>query len=323
MRRREFITLLGSMAAFPLTASSQEAGRIYRIGNLTGSPRGAPHYIAFFDELRRAGFVEGQNLTGDARGFELRDEQFAEIALELVKAQVDAIVCGGDVAIRAAQRATATIPIVALTDDMLGQGFVRSLARPGGNITGISILATELDGKRQEILIEAVPRLRHMAALADADTTRPRHVQALQDAARARGVELSIHRVGKPEEIAPAIDAAKVLGAVALNVLASAFLFNNRQVIMRHVAALQMPAIYQWPEIAEEGGFAAYGPRIVQIFREMRAPLLVKILRGAKPADLPVEQPTKFALVINLKAAKALGLTIPPTLIARADEVVE
>src|SRR6266508_2555551 len=173
---------------------------------MTPSTRDAPHYVALFDELRRHGFVEGENLTVEGRGFAGRTEQFPDIAVELVKAKVDVIFCAGDVAIRAAQQATATIPILAVTDDMVGSGILRSLAQPGRNTTGVSILATELDGKRQEILIEAVPGLRRMAALADVDTTSPRQLQGLQDAARARGVELSVHRIAKAEDIAPAID---------------------------------------------------------------------------------------------------------------------
>ena len=201
---------------------------------------------------------------------------------------------------------------------MVGSGLVSSLARPGGNTTGISVLATELDGKRQEILIELVPGLRRMAALADFNTTTSPQLQALQDAARARGVDLSIYRIARPEEIAPAIDAAKASDVAALNVLASPVLGQNCFIIMQRVAALRLPTIYQWPETAEEGGFVAYGPRLVDTFRELMTPQLVKLLRGAKAADLPIEQPTKFELVINLKTAKALGLTIPELFLLRA-----
>jgi ABC-type uncharacterized transport system substrate-binding protein len=201
---------------------------------------------------------------------------------------------------------------------------VNSLARPGGNTTGISLLATELDSKRQDILIEAVPRLRRMAALADdANTTTPQHLQALQDAARARGVELSIHRVAKSEEVMPAIDAVKTSNGAALNVLASPLLFANRRVIMERAAGLRLPAVYQWPEMAEEGGLIAYGPRIVEIFRQILARQLVKLLRGARPADVPVEQPTAFELVINLQTAKAIGHEVPAGLVLRADKVIE
>ena len=230
--------------------------------------------------------------------------------MELIKAKVDVIFCAGDVAVRAAQQATATIPILAVTDDMVGSGLVRSLAQPGGNTTGVSILATELDGKRQDILIEAVPGLRRMAALADNRST-PKQLQALQDAARARGVELLIHRVAKSEEVMPAIDAAKSSEAAALNVLSSPLLFANRRVIIERTAALRLPAVYQWAEMAEEGGLIAYGPRIIQMFRELGSRQLIKLFRGVRPFDLPVEQPTRFELAINLQTAKAIGHEIP------------
>jgi putative ABC transport system substrate-binding protein len=162
-----------------------------------------------------------------------------------------------------------------------------------------------------------------MAALADANATSASRLRALQDAVRERNVELSLHLVKKPEEIAAALEAAKASGAAALNVLASPFLYNNRRMIIQRTAELRLPAIYQFPEMATEGAFAAYGPRIVTLYGNMVALKLVKLLRGAKPADLPVEQPTKFELTINLKTANALGMTVPPTLLARADEVIE
>jgi putative tryptophan/tyrosine transport system substrate-binding protein len=324
MKRREFITLVGgATVAWPLAARAQEPGRIYRLGTLQLSPRSLPNHVAFYAELQRLGFIEGQNLVVDERGYGLHVEQLADHAAEIVKAQVDVILATGDSAIRAAQQATTTIPILAFTDDMLGSKFVSSLAKPGGNTTGVSVLATELDGKRQDILIEAVPGLRHIAAVADSNTTAPRQLQALQDAARARGVELSIYAVAKPNEIAAAIDAAKKADAAALNVLASPLLFADRQVIMERATALHLPAIYQWPEVAEQGGLLGYGPRLVLIYREILARQMVALLRGTKPGDIPVEQPTKFELVINLKTAKALGLSIPNTLLATADEVIE
>lgn len=313
---------LGSLCG-PLIARGQEPGRTYRVGGLYASGRDAPQHVAFFDELRRNGFILGENLNVDPRGYGVRPEQFADIAVELANAKVDLIMCGGDPAIRAAQRASARIPIVALTDDMVGSGLVRSLANPGGNTTGVSILATQLDGKRQEILMEMVPGLRRMAALADSNTTGARQLQALQDAARTRGVELSLYRVAKPEEIVPAIDAAKSAGAAALNVLATPLLFSNRRIIFERAAALRLPGMYQWPEMAEEGGLVAYGPRITDIFRELMTRQVVKVLRGARPADLPIEQPTKFDLVINVKTAKALGLAVPRPVLLRADQLIE
>jgi putative tryptophan/tyrosine transport system substrate-binding protein len=323
MIRREFITLLGGAAAWPFAASGQEFGRIYRVGALIVSPRDAPHHVAFFDELRRLGFIDGQNLAVDVGGYSLSIERLAGHAADLVKGQVDVILATGDEAVRSAQRATTTIPILAITDDMVGQGLVHSLAKPGGNTTGITILASELDGKRQEILIEAVSGLRRIAALVDSNTTTPSQLRVLEDAARARGVELSIHQVAWREEIGSAIDAAKAAGAGALNVLASTLLFNSRAFILNRVEALRLPAVYQFPEMAEQGGLIAYGPPLVPLFREIMSRQLAKLLRGSKPADLPVEQPTKFELVINLKTAKALGLEIAPTLLGRADKVIE
>jgi putative tryptophan/tyrosine transport system substrate-binding protein len=323
MRRREFITLIGASVTCPFAALAQEPGRIYRVGGVSSSPRNAAHFVAMFDELRRAGFVSGQNLTIDWHSYGARTDLIPEFAAELAKRRLDVLVMNGDAAIRAAQQATTTIPILGITEDMVGSGLVDSLARPSSNTTGTSIFAPELDGKRQEILIEAVTELHRMAALADSKATGTRELMALQDAARARGVELYVHQVATAEEITPAIDAAKASGAAALNVLSSPFLYGNRRTIMQRVAALGLPAIYQFPEEAEEGGFVAYGPRLIQIFRELAAQQLVKLLRGMKPGDIPVEQPTKFELVVNLKTANALGITVPATLVARADRVIE
>ena len=191
------------------------------------------------------------------------------------------------------------------------------MAHPDGNTTDVSILATELDGKRQEVLIEAVPRLRRMAALADTNTTPIAKLQTLQEAAAARNIALSIHQITRGEEIAAAIDMAKGSGATALNVLASPML------IIDSVAALGLPAIYEWPEMAEEGGLVAYGPRLIDIFRDLQARQLAQLFRGVKPADIPIEQPTEFELVINLKTANALGIAMPATLVARADKVID
>jgi putative tryptophan/tyrosine transport system substrate-binding protein len=323
MRRREFVWLLGAAAVGgPFATRAQEAGRTYSVGGVTASPRNAPIIVAMFDELRRVGFIEGQNLTIDWRTYGANADLIPELTAALVKAHVDVICAAGDPAIRMAQGATKTIPILGITEDMVAAGLVNSLARPGGNTTGLSILATELDGKRQEILIEVVDGIRHMAVLADPNTASL-HIQALDEAARARGVELSVYRAARAEEILAAIDAAKASGAEAINILSSAYFWGNRQIIMQHVAALRLPAMYHLPEFAKEGGLLAYGPRAVQIFREVVAPQLVKLLRGVKPADLPVLQPTRFDLVINLKTAKALGLTVPESFLIRADEVIE
>jgi len=324
MNRRDFITLLGgAVAAWPFLAWGQETGRIYRVGALFASARDAPQHVAFFDELRRLGFIDGQNLAVDALGYSLPAERFTVHAADLVSGSVDLILAGGDAAVRAAQQATKSIPILAFTDDMVGQGFVQSLAKPGGNTTGVSILASELDGKRQEILIEAVPGVRRIAALVDSNTTTLSQLRVLEDAARARGVELSVHQVEWREEIGNAIDAAKTSGAGALNVLGSSILFNSRAFIFQRVAALRLPTVYQFPEMAEQGGLIGYGPLIVQLFRDVMSRQLAKLLRGARPSDLPVEQPTKFELVVNLRTATAMGYELPTGLVLRADKVIE
>src|SRR5262249_2223005 len=282
----------------------------------------APATTAFFDELRAHGFVEGQNLAIVPGGFGVGNERIDDLVPTLVKAAPDVILAGGDVVPRALQNATRTIPIVVITEDMVAAGFAASLARPGGNITGISLMSTELDGKRQDILVEAVPSAARIAALADSNVATLRHVQALEAAARSHGKELLIVRAAKAEELVPAISDASTRGAGALNVLSSPMLSPNRRIIMERAAQLRLPAVYQWPETAEEGGLLGYGPRIVDMFRQ-RARIVARILTGTKPADLPVEQPTTFELVINLPPAKAIGHEAPAGLVLRADKVIE
>jgi putative ABC transport system substrate-binding protein len=277
---------------------------------------------AFFDELRLAGFVEGQNLSVAQTGFGTRNEQIAERAAEVVRVAPDVIVSGPLPHTRALQLLTQSIPLVGMTEDMVAENLVTSLARPGGNTTGISLLSPELDSKRQEILVEAVPRVRRVAALVDAGITLLRHVQALEDAAKARGVALTAFGVATGDDIVPAMERAKASGAEALNVLATPLFFAHQNTIIEHAAALRLPAIYQWPHMAEQGGLLAYGPRFEQVYRQ-RARMVIKLLRGAKPAELPVEQPTVFELVINLQTAKGIGLQIPEALIQRADKVIE
>ena len=284
--------------------------------------RSEPAMVAFFDEMRLHGFVEGQNLAIVPGGFQARNEQIDELVSTLVKAAPDVIVAGGDFGTRALQKATKTIPLIIMTEDVVAAGFAASLAQPGGNITGISLMSPDLDGKRQDILIEAVPHVRRIAALADSNVATLRHLQALEDTARTRGTELLVVRAAKPEDLVPALNDAKARGAGAVNVLSSPMLHLNRRVIIERAAELRLPAIYQWPETAEEGGLLAYGPRFTRIFRQ-RAQMTIKVLRGAKPADLPVEQPTTFEFVINLKTAKAIGHEVPAGLVLRADKLLE
>jgi putative tryptophan/tyrosine transport system substrate-binding protein len=253
MRRREFVALMGASATWPFAALAQEPGRTYRLGCLFSVPRDNPVYMAFLDKLRRRGFIEGQNLTVEFRTFGQHVDLMAQYAAELVNAHVDVIATGGEEAVRAVQQATKTIPIVAIVGDMLGSGLVNSLARPDGNTTGVSILAFQAEGKRQDILIEAVPGLRLMAVLTDVNYTKFANLEALEDAARAHNIEFSIHRVARAEEIAAAIDSAQASGATALNTISSPLFYAYRHLIMERAAAARLPTIYEFPETAEEG----------------------------------------------------------------------
>jgi len=323
MRRREFLALAGASVTWPFAALAQQPGRTYRLGFLGLGPREHPLNVQFLDELRRLGFAEGQNLTVEFRTYKNLD-LISQYAAELVNARSDAIVVVGEDAIRAVQRATKTIPIIAFGIDLLGSGFVNSMSRPDGNTTGVSILAFDTNGKRQDILIEAAPGLRLMAVLVDVNYAESlAQLAPLQEAARAHGIEFSIHRVARSEEIAAAIDSAQASGATALNILASPLFWASRHLIMERAVAARLPTIYEPPETAEEGGFAAYGPRSGQLYLTIMPRQVVQLFRGTKVADIPVEQPTKFELVINLKTAKAMGVTVPEGLLARADKVIE
>jgi len=325
VRRRALLRVIGGVSAGALARSrfglAQAPGRVYRIGIMAGTRDDEVPWPPFFDELARLGFVEGKNLQIEGY-FAMQDENAPAVATILTAKAVDAIVTGGYRRTRAAQIATRSIPILTVADDLILVGLVDSLAHPGGNTTGISILATELDSKRQELLLELVPGAQRIAALADPNVTRPEHFSTLVGQAREHGVACSIHIVGNPQQIIPSIEAAHAEGAQGLNVLASPLLNANQQLIIERTAAFKLPAIYQWPEVAEAGGLAAYGPNYKQLYRQ-HARQLAKLLGGTKPADMPVEQPTKFELVISLKTAKALGLTVPQSLIARADELME
>jgi putative ABC transport system substrate-binding protein len=221
MRRREFIGLAGAAAAWPLMAQAQEAGRTYRLGFLFSNTRYQPDFAAMFESLRRSGYIEGQNLIVDWRAYGRQPDRAPELAAELVKAKPDVLYATTEIGIKAMLRATTTIPIVGLTQDMVGSGFATSLAHPTGNVTGVSLLQSELDGKRQEILCDALPGLKHMAALKDTNNTAEARLLEMRDAMHARGGELSVYRVAKPDEIGPAIASAKAAGAEALNVLSS------------------------------------------------------------------------------------------------------
>jgi putative ABC transport system substrate-binding protein len=311
---------LGTLAA-PLAAEAQQAGKIPRIGVLQVWSSADPMIELIRQALREVGYVEGQTIAIEFRSAEGKTERLPALAADLVQLKIDAIMTFGDPAIRAAQQATRTIPIVAATDDLVGAGLVASLARPGGNTTGVSILAPELNVKRLELVKETLPRVSRFAALWDPGTGTF-HLKGLEAAARSLGVELQILEVRRPEDFRRAFEAAKKGHAGALNVLASPFLQGHRQTIIDLAAKNRLPAIYQWRESAEAGGLMSYGPTLSELFR-LCAAVLDRILKGAKPGDLPVEQPTKFELVINLKTAKALGLTIPQSVLIRADQVIQ
>ena len=321
MKRREFITLLGgAAAAWPLTARAQQ-GRVPVVGVLRPTPKDTDQFPEPFRRYMRAiGWEDGRNVRLLFVWAEGRNERAPALAEELVAQNVDLIITFGNPAIRATQRATQAIPIVGMTDDMVGSGLAASMARPSGNTTGVSILAPELDVKRLEILHEFVPQARRIAVLADPSTISTR--AQLTNAARDLGVELVVFEVQNPADIGGPLDAIAVAKVEAVNVLASPQLNGARHAIIEWMRGARLPAIYQFPETAEEGGLLSYGPRILLCYRHVVS-LVDKVLRGAKPADLPIEQPSKFELAVNLKTAIAIGMTIPPTLLLRADEVIE
>ena len=324
MKRREFIGLVGGAAiALPLGARAQEPGRIYRLAVVISSGRDEPPTAAFLDELREQGFVEGKNLEFIPGGFRFDNQQTAAVVPAIVKAAPDAIVVAGDFIAEKFQKETKSIPLVVMTEDMIAAGFAASLAKPGGNISGISLMSPDLDGKRQDILIEAVPGAQRIAVLADSNVATLQHLRALEATARsAHGKELLVVRAANSSEIIPAVNDANAQGAAALNVLSSPMLHLNRFAIIERATQLRLPTIYQWPETADEGGLLAYGPSFIEVFRQ-RARMVAKVLRGVKPADLPIEQPSTFKLSVNLKTAKSMNQIIPAALLLRADKLIE
>jgi ABC-type uncharacterized transport system substrate-binding protein len=319
-KRRDLIKLLGGAAAWPLAVRAQP--QVPVVGVLRPNPKDVLEVFAepFRRYMRAIGWEEGRNVRFHFVWAEGRSERAPALASELVAQNVDVIITFGDPGIRACQRATQTIPIVGMTDDMVGSGLADSLARPANNTTGVSILASELDVKRLEILHEFVPQARRMAALVDPTTISTR--AQLASAAAKLSVELVLVEAGNPDQLGRALDSITAANVAAVNVLASPFLQVSRHEIIRRMHDYRLPAIYQWPESAEDGGFLAYGPRQLLCYR-LVVSLVDKILRGAKPPDLPIEQPSKFELVVNLKTASAIGMTISSALLLRADEVIE
>ncbi len=322
MRRRDFIAGLGA-AALPLAARAQQAGRVARLAVVFASPKGLSHVAAFFDELQVQGFSEGKNLQVDSI-YGQSDQQVSEFLVTIAKSPPDLIFTTSDNQIRIAHQNVPDVPIVGLGGDLMASGLIHSFARPGGRVTGHNLINTELDGKRQDILIEAVPGARKLALLLDtnAGMSAPAHLAELQGTTRAHGIEPAIFEVRALGEIPPALEAIKASGAAGVNALSSPLFLANRRILIERTTALRLPAIFEWPEMVEEGGLLGYGARLSGIFRQL-ARQVAKALQGAKPADMPVEQATTFELAINLKTAKAIGHEIPPGLVLRADKLVE
>ena len=323
--RREFITLLGGgvAAAWPLAARAQQGQRVRHVGVLWpgASAPASPRLESFREGLRESGYIEGYNLTIELRYSRRGAQYLPELAAELVRLNVEVIQASGDFAPKVAQKATSTIPILAFTDDVLGADLVSSLSRPGGNTTGLTILSPELSVKRLEILSEIVPGLSRVAALWD-PTSGNSQVSMTEIAARAKNIQLQILKVQHRDDLAEAFAAARNAEAQALNIFASPFLSSLSGEIIGVSAAQRLPAIYQWKEHVESGGLVSYGPSLVQLWRQAGT-IAAKLLKGAKPADMPVEQPTKFELVVNTRTAKAIGINLSPSLLVRADEVVD
>jgi putative tryptophan/tyrosine transport system substrate-binding protein len=324
MSRRGVIGLVGGAAAWPVLARAQPS-KTPTVGFLGASTPAAarPWVAAFVRRLHDLGWIEGRTVGIEYRWAEGRSERMAEIAAEFVRAKVNVIVAQGTQAALAAQKVTTSLPIVfALPGDPVGSGLVASLVRPGGNVTGLSSQAAELGGKRLDLLREVVPGLRRLAVMANvdnaADVVDMREVQA---AARAGGIDVATFAIRRTEDIAPAF--ATFRGAVdALYVPPDALLNTNRIRVNTFALVARLPTMYGARENVEAAGLISYGPSFTDLFRRA-GDYVDKILRGTKPADLPVEQPTKFELVVNLVTAMALGLEVPPTLLARADEVIE
>jgi putative tryptophan/tyrosine transport system substrate-binding protein len=325
VKRRDFITLLGGAAvSWPIAARAQQPSKLPTIGFLGTTTASAwkPWTAAFVQRLRELGWIEGTNLAVEYRWAEAHSERFTEIAAEFVRLKVDVIVTGGNAAV-AVKHATSVIAIVfVLAVDPVRMGLIASLARPGGNVTGLSNQQTDTPGKRLELLRDVEPNLRRLAIMANADFSEAMlEMREVQGISKAQGLDVVTAEIRRAEDISAAFAALKGQ-AEALYVTADTLVNNNRARISTLALDARLPTVYGFRDMVEAGGLISYGANYLDLFR--RAGNYVdKILRGAKPSDIPVEQPTKFELVINLKTAKALGLDVPPTLLALADEVIE
>jgi putative ABC transport system substrate-binding protein len=326
MRRRDFIVGASAAAAWPIAARGQQPERMRHIGILlAGTPTSfAPRANAFVQGLRELGYVEGKTVAFEWKWGEDRTERLPQLAEELVRLDVDAIVTGGTPAAKALKSATQTIPIVmAIIGDPVAVGLVQSLARPGGNATGFSIVAPDLSGKRLQLLKELLPDLSSVAAIST--VTNPQApIELKETQAAAKTLDIVLHSVQVSDEVSveSAFDAIKQASAQAVIVLTDAILYSQRNKIASLAAANRLPGMYHARGFVEAGGLISYAPSDTDLFRRA-ATYVDKIFKGANPGDLPIEQPTKFELVINLTTAKALGLSIPQSLLATADGVIE
>jgi putative ABC transport system substrate-binding protein len=325
MRRREFVALIGGAAAWPLAAHGQQSAKLPTVGLLGPDAPSFQNQLnaVFVQRLHEFGWLEGRTVAIAYRFAEGRADRYSEIAAEFVRLKVDVIVTGSTPATRAAKQATSVIPIVfAGAGDPVGTGLVASLARPGGNVTGLSTLHADLAGKRIELLREIVPGLRRLAMMANVDNPGALlEVGQVRAAAGTLGLEIDTHEIRRAEDIAPAFQALDGR-AQALYVCSDPLVNSNRTRINELALVKRLPAMNGNREFVEAGGLVSYGVNYPDLWRRA-AEFVDKILRGTKPADIPVEQPTKFDLIINLTIAKALGLEVPPMLLARADEVIE
>jgi putative tryptophan/tyrosine transport system substrate-binding protein len=327
MRRREFIAALGgAAAAWPLAARAQQAGKVWRIGILDTATRelNTDNLAAFYKGLRDFGYVEGQNLIIEYRSANGRIERLPDLVSELLRLKVDLIVLRGTPEVTAVKNATSTIPVVmTAVADPVRLGVAVSLAHPGGNITGLSSFVTDLEAKRVELLKELVPGMKLMAALGDfSNPAVANQWEEVQIAARSLAIEAQRFEVRSAADVSRAFEVAIRERVEAIRVGIDGVTRPNRRLIIDLAAMHKLPAIYAAKEFADHGGLMAYGTNYPSLY--FRAASFVdKILKGANPAEIPVEQPTKFDLIVNLKTAKALGLTVPYPLLARADEVIE
>jgi len=327
MRRREFICLVGGTVTWPLAVHAQQSAKPV-IGFLSISSPGphTPFVAAFNKGLREVGFVEGQNLAIEYRWAEGQFDRLTVLAADLIRRKVDVIAAvSGDVSIRAVMIANSAIPVVFITgSDPVESGLVASLGRPGGNITGFSMISNDLMSKRFELLSELVPQIRVVSLLVNPNYHGATEgtIPLVQRAASAKGMQLHIARASKEDDFEPAFASLVQQKVDALVVGTDPFFTSRREQIVALASRYAVPAIYEWQEFAEAGGLVSYGTSLTSLYREVGT-YVGKVLKGTKPADLPIQQPTNFELVINLKAAKALGLTVPPTLLAAADKVIE